>query len=715
MPKKRNSKKKVISRSVRVKISSRLLRYLVGIAVLILAALIALSFSQSAGIPGQLNQWATKYLGWMAIAMPFLLLQISLQILGLRQLVFVRQYVLLGTWLLVVSLAGLFKTGFFGQSIFASISLFATPIGTYLLLIVSFFISLTVIFNLSPLQLQGLCLYALANLRRLLEKFLPQKDFNQESEIISEYALTQSNQLPLQAISPVASNQAPSHLPPPHSASVVQDEIDASINNSNHLLQIQLDKPWVLPPTSLLSAGTISSGSNSKTRQNATIIERTLDAFGIRRAKVSDIKVGPSVTRFAISIPDGTKLNRITNLGADLALALAAPTGQIRIEAPIPGTNYVGIEVPNTKIEIVNLRSILEFPDVKSMPSKTVVGIGKDISGKPQAFDLGQMPHLLIAGTTGSGKSICVHSVICSLLFRSSPAEIRFIMVDAKKVELTGYSNIPHLLSPVITEIKDVLPSLRWCRKEMEERLRRFMEVGAKNLADYNRIMGYQALPSIIVIIDELNDIMMTAPRETEESIVKLAQMARAPGIHLVLATQRPDVTVITGLIKANIPARIAFALPQMQDSRTIIDMPGAEKLLGRGDMLFISSDRKPLRIQGAFVSTEEINRVTTFVKSQGLAPSYVDVATQADSRDGSESHSSSSGYDPMLKQAIQTVLNTGGASASMLQTEHKIGFNKAARLIREMESLGIVGKSQGNAKKREINILAAQQFLQGD
>ncbi len=714
MPKKRHYKKKVIKRAIKINISSRLLKFILGIAILVLAALIALSFSQSTGVPGKINQWVIKYFGWMAIALPFLLLQISLQVLNLRQLVFVRQYVVLGTWLMVISLSGLFHTGLFGQSIFSSLSPYITSFGAYSVLVFSFFIAIIVIFNIPPLRLKGFLLYTFAYFREIIEKIIPK--LTPQPELISETDSNLDNiaptQLPLRPVLPnqgstSITNNLPHNLPSP-----AIDEISSSVTSATHLTQMAINTPWVLPPTSLLIAGTTSSTSNSHTRQNASIIERTLDAFGIRRAKVADTKVGPSVTQYSISIPDGTKLNRITNLAADLALALAAPTGQIRIEAPIPGTNYVGIEVPNQKIETVTLRSVLESTPVKAESSRTLVALGKDISGKPQGFDIARMPHLLIAGTTGSGKSICVHSIICSILFRANPAEVRLVLADAKKVELTGYSGIPHLLSPVITEVKDVLPALRWCCKEMDERLSRFMEVGAKNLADYNRIMGYQALPSIVVVIDELNDIMMSAPRETEESIVKLAQMARAPGIHLVLATQRPDVNVITGLIKANIPVRIAFALPQMQDSRTIIDMPGAEKLLGQGDMLFVSSDRKPIRIQGSFITTEEIQRVTTFIKSQGLNPQYIDIAAQSVAETKLQSEAESQ-FSPELRLAIETVLSTGGASASMLQTEHRIGFNKAARLIKEMETLGIVGAPQKNAKKREINILAAQRFLQ--
>ncbi len=430
-----------------------------------------------------------------------------------------------------------------------------------------------------------------------------------------------------------------------------------------------------------------------------------MDSFGIQ-AHVTEVHKGPAVTQYALDIVMGTKLSKINALQSDLALALAAPQGQIRIEAPIPGRNLVGIEIPNRSLEFGSLREMLSSPAMQSSKSKTIVSLGLDVSGQAVVADISKMPHLLIAGTTGSGKSVLINTIISSILFRSSPEEVKFIMVDPKRVELTPYSDIPHLLTPVITDVGKVVNALKWAVVEMERRYRLFQEMGVKNIAGYNEQSGFQAMPYIIIIIDEMADIMMSKnANEVEEHIVRLAQMARAVGIHLVLATQRPSVNVLTGLIKANIPARIAFQVTSMIDSRVIIDTPGAEKLLGKGDMLFVPPDiAKPKRIQGAFVSDKEIKSLITFIRSTGIQPQLDETVTKATPDKGTLSTGGHDlgNVDEKFEEAAHLCISEGKGSASLLQRRLEVGYARAARILDQLEQAGVLAHAEGN-KPREV------------
>ncbi len=470
------------------------------------------------------------------------------------------------------------------------------------------------------------------------------------------------------------------------------------------------DSPWKYPPLTLLSEVISGKADRGDPKANADVIESTLEAFGIT-AKVVEVNLGPAVTQYALEVAIGTKLSKISSLSNDLALALAAPTGQIRIEAPIPGRSLVGIELPNRTPEFVSLRRMLESDGMRHHKSKLAVSLGLDVSGKPIIGDIARMPHVLIAGMTGSGKSVCINAFIASLLFRASPAELNLIMVDPKRVELTGYNGIPHLLAPVIVEPEKVLSALKWLTVEMDRRYKIFAEVGVRNIDAYNESSGFQALPYIVLLIDELADIMLFAPVEVEDAITRLAQMSRATGIHLVLATQRPSVDIITGLIKANIPTRIAFAVSSMIDSRVILDQPGAEKLLGRGDMLFVPPDQaKPSRIQGAFVSDKEILGLIDFIRKQGVTPHYTEeVTTMAIGKKGRVNTGTS--QDELFAQAVQIVVQNDKASASLLQRKLSIGYARAARVIDELEQAGVIGHGDG-AKPRNVLISSADEFL---
>ncbi len=471
-------------------------------------------------------------------------------------------------------------------------------------------------------------------------------------------------------------------------------------------------KVWKYPPLGLLSDKVGSAADRGDVKRSASVIEKTLDSFGIQ-ARVAEVNGGPAVTQYALEISAGTKISKIANLQHDIALALATPTGTVRVEAPIPGKSLVGIEVPNRSLEIVGLKQVLASEDMRKHKSKLAVALGRDTSSKAMVVDLDRMPHCLIAGTTGSGKSILLNSFITSLLFRNSPDELKLILIDPKRVELTNYNGIPHLLTPVITEPEKILSSLKWAMAEMDRRYKLFQSVGVRNITTYNEMSGFQALPYIVIIIDELADLMMFAPVEIEDAITRIAQLARATGIHLVVATQRPSVDVITGLIKANIPCRIAFNVSSMIDSRVILDGPGAEKLLGRGDMLFLPPDAsKPIRIQGVYVQDAEINNLIKYLKALGIAPQYTaEVVEMPLGKWGGKGGANGSDKDELFEEAVRTICQYDRASASLLQRRLKVGYARAARILDELESAGIVGPGEGS-KPRDVLVRNADEYF---
>lgn len=462
---------------------------------------------------------------------------------------------------------------------------------------------------------------------------------------------------------------------------------------------------WIFPPTTLLADITQKEADRGDVKSTANTLEKTLDSFGIR-ARVSEVNNGPAVTQYALNITMGTKLSRITALGNDLALAIAAPTGQVRIEAPIPGRSLVGIEIPNKKPEIVTLKKMLSSPQYVNNPDPLLVPLGLDVSGQPQVASISKMPHVLIAGATGSGKSVLLNAWISTFLFRTKPQDLRLILVDPKRVELTLYNGIPHLLTEVVVEPKRIISALRWTVKEMENRYKEFSKAGVRNLEGYNELEGVEKKPFIIFVIDELADLMVFAPGDAEDLITRVAQMARATGIHLVLATQRPSVDVITGLMKANIPTRVAFNVSSMIDSRVIIDMPGAEKLLGKGDMLYLPPEQaKPRRIQGPFITEKEVNNVVKFLRSQVPEVHYTEEITTQEtvvSGRGGTMVVNGQERDPLFNQAVDLITQFDKASASLIQRKFKVGYARAARLLDQLEQAGFVGPAEGS-KPREV------------
>ena len=477
-----------------------------------------------------------------------------------------------------------------------------------------------------------------------------------------------------------------------------------------HTITVE-DENYEYPPVELLSKGSqkgIKGGAKALT-DTATKLQKTLYSFGVS-AKVENVSVGPAITRYELKPAEGVRVSKIANLADDIALNLAAES--IRIEAPIPGKQAVGIEVPNKEKQAVHLREVLESEEFENSESKLTIALGKDVAGNTQLADIAKMPHVLIAGSTGSGKSVCINTIITSIIYKAKPSEVKLVMVDPKVVELSVYNGIPHLLIPVVTDPKKAAGALAWAVQEMDNRYNLFAKKGVRDLKGYNKAVkkdeGVGMLPQIVIIVDELADLMMVAPKDVEESICRLAQKARAAGMHLVIATQRPSVDVITGLIKANVPSRIAFAVSSQVDSRTILDSVGAEKLLGKGDMLYFPAGApKPARVQGAFVSDEEVEKIVDFIKQNGTATYSEDILETIENSNKTDKEiamekDEDDDTDPFLMDAIETVVETGQASTSFIQRKFKVGYARAGRIIDQMEERGVISGYQGS-KPREV------------
>lgn len=669
------------------------------IALFALAILVWLSFTKGSTPLAKLNLLLVNNFGvFTALFLPFPFIIGGLMLTKIKSNL-AEANSLVGSLIILVSFAGLIHTGYLGRILWINSSALLSPAGTFLFLLAGLGIGFIVMLNLPFEEVLNGIVQLFRTLAAIPARFKPAE--RPIEKVLKMGGMVTPPQAPPR-IEPLKQLKLPSSPPslPPQGAT---------------------NQPWNYPPLSLLSENISGKADRGDVKTNAAVIEKTLEAFGIT-AKVVEVNLGPAVTQYALEVAIGTKLSKISALGSDLALALAAPTGQIRIEAPIPGRSLVGIELPNRAPEFVSLRKVLESDTMKHHKSKLAMALGLDVSGTSIVTDLARMPHVLIAGATGSGKSVCINAFIASLLFRTSPQELNLIMVDPKRVELTGYNGIPHLLTPVIVEPDKVLSALKWAMVEMDRRYKQFAEVGVRNLEAYNEMSGFQALPYIVIFVDELADIMLFAPVEVEDAITRIAQMARATGIHLVISTQRPSVDVITGLIKANIPSRIAFAVSSMIDSRVIIDGPGAEKLLGRGDMLYVPPDQaKPSRIQGAFVSDREIHQLIDFLKKQGVAPHYTDEITSMPitSRGGRLGTSKGATFispngeprDSLFEDAFRIIVQNQNASASFLQRKLSIGYARAARVLDELQNAGIIGPVDG-AKPRDILVTDVNSFL---
>ncbi len=488
---------------------------------------------------------------------------------------------------------------------------------------------------------------------------------------------------------------------PPVAVSEIEEEI----------AERREERVYVFPSTDLLAKPRASRPEKAEDlRENAKKLVETLQSFGVG-AKILEVTKGPNITRYELQPSAGVKVSKIVNLADDIALNLAATA--VRIEAPIPGKAAVGIEVPNANAATVTLREMLETSEFRDFKAKTAFAVGKDIAGQTMVADLSKMPHLLIAGATGSGKSVCINTLIASLIYKAAPEDVRLLMIDPKVVELKVYNGLPHLLIPVVTDPRKAAGALNWAVTEMLRRYQLFSDSNVRNLAGYNEYLeseGEKTMESIIIIVDELADLMMAAPHEVEDAICRLAQMGRAAGIHLVIATQRPSVDVITGLIKANIPSRIAFAVASQIDSRTILDMMGAERLLGKGDMLYLPfGASKPIRLQGAFISDSEVERLVEFVKGEEEAV-YDEEIMEKLERGPEDEEDDPGDSDELLPTAIETVVESGQASVSFIQRRLKVGYSRAGRIIDQMEARGIIGPHEG-AKPRQVLITKQQYY----
>lgn len=730
----------------------------IAVLLILLAILSFVSFfAQAASVSPLFQDILNRSFGWGSILIPFILGVAGLWLLG-RGFRFARFNTLLGLVLLLIAFSGLAHLlflrddnaadlasvgqggGLLGFKVAGLFSKYFTGIGAFFIFLCGLIISLLVIFNASLNSTINILGVVFSFPIKLIKKLYPLSKGQRTP------AQSQAQELPTETPSPkpLKVNQ-----PLSSQADIMSEEVLGEFKKEKLRVEVlpkkfAEDKPitavkpkpevkkeppitddglvqetvknlpsetvvWEYPPLSLLSDEKGAEADRGDVSYNASVIERTLGSFGIK-SHVVEVNLGPAVTQYALESAEGTKIARIKNLQNDLAMALASPTGAVRIEAPIPGKSLIGVETPNISPSTVNLKAILSSELMTKTKSKLAVAMGLDVSGAPIVADIARMPHVLVAGSTGSGKSTLIHALLATLLFRCSPEELKLILVDTKRVELTDYNEIPHLLTPVITETEKVLAALKWSVSEMERRYKLFQNAKVRNIDSYNELSGFQALPYILILVDEMADMMQMAPVEVEKAVCRLAQMARATGIHLVLSTQRPSVDVLTGLIKANIPARIAFNVTSQIDSRVIIDQTGAEKLLGRGDMLYLPPESsKPRRIQGVFVSSRELHALIDFIKKLNVKPKYQEevITVKATPSDvgfaGSE--------DELFSQAVEVICEMDRASASLLQRRLKVGYARAARLLDEMESRGIVGSADGS-KPRDVLIHDPSQVL---
>lgn len=702
-------------RRKKVKLRKETIYTLFALGLSVVGVLLLLSFSKQGDVLVTVQDLMQQNFGMLQYAFPFVFIFLGLLLFRFKFFLS-RPHVAIGYILAFFSVVGLGKTGIVGRHMFQVLSDILGNVGADLIYLAGIFVGLVVFFDTSIDELVNGFMTVLQNIPRFVPS--PALTLFKSKKSLKDKQLN-IKQLGLSDVEPKINGKTPPLFP----SSKMEEKSDVVVKKKEQTALIS-DKlvtnvleggMWEFPPLTLLSDSPGAKAERGDVKKIAQIIEKTLESFGIA-ARVAEVNLGPAVTQYALEIALGTKVSKITALANDLALATEAPSGQIRIEAPIPGRSLVGIEVPNRSLEVVPLRSMLASGTMQKAKSKLAVVMGLDVSGNPVVADIAKMPHVLIAGTTGSGKSYLLNAFICSMLFRSSPNEVKMILVDPKRVEFTQYNGIPHLLTPVIVEPEKILSALKWAMGEMDRRYKLFAERGVRNIDSYNELSGFQALPYVVIIVDELADLMMMAPVEVEDAIARLAQMARATGIHLVIATQRPSVNVITGLIKANIPTRIALNVSSQIDSRVILDGPGAEKLLGRGDMLYVPPDAaKPTRIQGAYVSEKEVQRLVGFLKEKAPEVNYTEEVTEQQvsikGKGGGGVSGGGEGLDNLFEDAVRVVCQYDKASASLLQRKLSIGYSRAAKILDQLEENGIIGPAEGS-KPRDVLSKNADEVL---
>lgn len=680
-----------------------------GILLLVFSLIAILSFFKAAGPTGELIlSLLRRIFGWLAYLAPFVLAALGLHLIWPRRVALERLRVI-GLLLVGIGLLGLIHIigastddalqaayegragGYLGFLFSFPLAQALSRVAATLIFLGTFFIGLILTFRVSPMDVWG-------RARGLFGG--GESDAADEDEQMSVEEAEEKPRFKVGMVSRVLADAS-------ETAGGESADGDQHAQQKQAVQQVKARNRRYRPDVLKLLSSSSSTMARNKGYEDKMkeTIKQTLENFGIN-VEMREAHVGPTVTQYTLRPEQGTKLSRITALQNDLALELAAHP--IRIEAPIPNKDLVGIEIPNKAPSLVRLRELLMSKELKESDSPLSFVLGKDVSGKVVVDTLERLPHLLIAGATGSGKSVNIHTLLVSWLYRNSPDVVRFIMVDPKRVELTGYNGIPHLMSPVIVDTEKTMIALKWALEEMDVRYRLLEDSGARNLLSFNINNPSEAKPFIVIVIDELADLMVKHAREIEGPIVRLSQMARAVGIHLVLATQRPSVNVLTGLIKANVPARVAFSVASQVDSRTILDMAGAEKLVGNGDMLYLAGDKaRPVRIQGGFVSEEEVRRVVEEVKRTG-EPNYND-AIVAQSHRGGGGGIRNEADDPLLEEAERLVVQAGKASASLLQRRLRVGYARAARILDMLEEAGVIGEAEGN-KPREVLIDGADE-----
>ena len=687
---------------LKIKLKKNTVYSIFAFVVILAGLLFALSFTRSGNSFIMLNDYLVRYFGFTAILFPVLLVILGFFFLKLKFFLS-KPNVAIGALIFCICLLGLSAEGTVGLKLHDVLANILTGIGAFLVYLAGIFVGLIVLFDTSIDEL----VTTVSSVFGIIQKLVPGKALSFFKKKPSPLS---ANKMVIKGMQD--RDTQPRDIKINTSTPIVGKKEEPFISDKLVMNAPGQGGVWHLPPLDLLSNESTQKADRGDVKKIAGKIEETLQSFGIG-ARVVEVNQGPAVTQYALQIPLGIKVSKITNLSNDLALNTEAPTGQIRIEAPIPGRNLVGIEIPNRSLEVVTLRTMLTSDSMRKNKSKLAVSLGLDVSGNPLMADIAKMPHVLIAGTTGSGKSVLMNSFIASLLFRATPDELKLILVDPKRVELTGYNGIPHLMTPVIVEVDQILAALKWALSEMDRRYKTFAEHGVRNIDGYNELAGFQRLPYIVILIDELADLMAYAPVEVEDAIARLAQMARATGIHLVVSTQRPSVDVITGLIKANIPCRIAFNVSSMIDSRVIIDMPGAEKLLGRGDMLYIPPEQaKPTRIQGAFVSEREVRKLVEFLKNENPPVEYTEeVLSQPLVVKRGMASMGEGGRDTLFDESVRIICQHDKASASLLQRRLSIGYSRAARILDQLEAVGAVGRAEGS-KPRDVLVRDAEEFI---
>lgn len=683
---------------LKIKINAKTGASIIGFIFVGFGLLLILSFLQSGAVLQTVNTKLVEWLGGVSLFFPLLILLWGTHFFNSKKLKIVKPHISGGLTLIFISLAGVLQSGRLGNIIYENLALDFSLLGALIILSITFIIGLILFLNTS---IDVFFLFIWRGVKGVME-------------LVKKHGVTGAAQKQDKKMD-LKKNTVPSPefikdertAPPPLFQKPVTPAKPATPTLSIKSLSKESQTAWVYPPHTLITDVPQGAADRGDVKKNSDIIERTLESFGVR-AEVQEVNSGPTVTQYALAITRGTKLSKITALGNDLALALAASTGQVRIEAPIPGRSLVGIEIPNKKSEVVSLRRLLEAPIIQGNTDSLMVPLGLDVSGLPQWVSISRMPHVLIAGTTGSGKSVLLNSWICSFLFRAKPEDLRLILVDPKRVELNLYNGIPHLLTEVIVDSDKIINALKWTVAEMENRYKLFAQHSVRNIESFNKLPDVEKVPNIVFVIDELADLMIFAPAEAEEAITRIAQKARATGIHLILATQRPSVDVITGLMKANIPTRIAFNVSSMIDSRVVLDMPGAEKLLGKGDMLYLPPDQaKPRRIQGPFILEKEVIDVVSFLKKQVPEVHYTEEVTNQDTTSagmigGRGTSGGSSGLDSKFNEALEIVSQSGKASASLFQRRLSIGYARAAKILDQLEAEGYVGPASGS-KPRDV------------